>query len=675
LVALAFGLMVAASALLAWAGPPAPGAPASSTATTGPGLLLLALPLVALVGGTGVLIIGRYPRNALGWMFVGFAVLTGLATLTYAYGYAGLVARPGSLPGAGPVELLGELLWLPMIAIQAVGMLVLFPEGRPVSAARRRLLALGASGVAAGSLGALVEPTLYAVKMENPLSIGSPTLSGTLLVIGSVCVLASALGAAVSLIRRFRRSRGDDRLQMKWFVYAAGLVLAVEIPLFFLETWSVWVQALFALSLALLPLAVGVGILRHRLFDIDLVVSKAFVYGSLAAFIALVYVAIAVGVGTLIGSRGSPALSAAAAAVVALAFQPVRRSAQRIANRLVYGERASPYEVLSGFSDMLADSYSVEDVLPRMARVIAEGTGAAGVTIWLAATTDLRPVAAWPSAVEPAEPAPSIGALPDHAFQVRHQGGLLGAITVAMAPSEPMTSAKERLVDGLAAQAGLVLSNVRLVEELRESRRRIVSAQDERAKKLERNIHDGAQQQLVALAVKLKLADALVGRDEGRAHGLLAELHAETNRALEDLRDLARGIYPPLLADKGLASALESQARKYQTPVAVASDGIGRYPQEVEAAVYFSCLEALQNVAKYAQASSATIRLAQADGTLTFEVTDDGVGFDPGAASHGSGLQGITDRLAALGGELEVRSAPGDGTTVAGRVPVEGGSR
>jgi signal transduction histidine kinase len=239
-----------------------------------------------------------------------------------------------------------------------------------------------------------------------------------------------------------------------------------------------------------------------------------------------------------------------------------------------------------------------------------------------------------------------------------------------MPANDPMTPAKERLIRDLAAQAGLVLRNAKLIEDLRASRQRLVAAQDQERRRIERNIHDGAQQQLVALAVKLKLADALVGRDEERAHAMLADLQVETNQTLEDLRDLARGIYPPLLADKGLAAALENQSRKSTVPVSVETDGIGRYPQEAEAAVYFSCLEALQNVAKYAGATKATVRLAQTNGSLTFEVSDDGIGFDPAAASRGSGLQGIADRLAALGGELEVRSAPGDGTTVAGRLPI-----
>ena len=162
----------------------------------------------------------------------------------------------------------------------------------------------------------------------------------------------------------------------------------------------------------------------------------------------------------------------------------------------------------------------------------------------------------------------------------------------------------------------------------------------------------------------------MVDRDPARAGALLDTLQGAATDALEDLRDLARGIYPPLLADRGLATALEAQARKAIVPVTVKADGVGRFPADVESAVYFSCLEALQNVAKYAQASGATIRLTNGSGELRFEIRDDGRGFDPSATNYGTGLQGIADRLAALGGELVVTSAPGDGTAVAGRLPV-----
>ncbi len=255
-------------------------------------------------------------------------------------------------------------------------------------------------------------------------------------------------------------------------------------------------------------------------------------------------------------------------------------------------------------------------------------------------------------------------------FAVRHQGSLLGVLDLTMPANDPMNTQKEQLVRDVAGQAGLLLRNVGLLEDVRESRRRIVSAQDERARTLERNIHDGAQQQLVALTVKLRLAEQLVERDPGGARELLGALQVEATAALEDLRDLARGIYPPLLADEGLGAALQAQARKSMVPVTLEIEEIGRYSQEIESAIYFSCLEALQNVAKYANASLVTIALARADGHLTFSVADDGAGFDTGSTTQGSGLRGIEDRLDALGGTVRIESSKGAGTTVGGSVPI-----
>jgi signal transduction histidine kinase len=203
---------------------------------------------------------------------------------------------------------------------------------------------------------------------------------------------------------------------------------------------------------------------------------------------------------------------------------------------------------------------------------------------------------------------------------------------------------------------------------MRASRRRIVTAQDERAKQLERNLHDGAQQQLVALGVQLSLVSRIAARESPAMAETLEGLRAQATDALENLRDLARGIYPPLLADQGLVVALEAQARKAALPVEVEGEGIGRYPPEVEAAIYFCCLEALQNVAKYANASTARMRLEDQDGMVSFIVTDDGLGFDPAHTPLGTGLQGMKDRLEALGGRLMVDSSPGAGTSVFGAI-------
>jgi signal transduction histidine kinase len=232
-----------------------------------------------------------------------------------------------------------------------------------------------------------------------------------------------------------------------------------------------------------------------------------------------------------------------------------------------------------------------------------------------------------------------------------------------------MNPSKERLIRDLAAQAGLVLRNVRLIQDLRASRQRLVAAQDEERRKLERDLHDGAQQQLVALSVQLKLARTMLDRDPTTVGGMLDSLQTSATDALADLRDLARGIYPQLLADRGLAAAIEAQAGKSAVPTTVRSHDVGRYPREVETAVYFSCLEALNNVAKYSQASGATVSLAQTNGALTFTVSDDGVGFDAAGAARGTGLQGMADRIDAIGGSLLVRSTPGSGTTVTGSVP------
>jgi signal transduction histidine kinase len=294
--------------------------------------------------------------------------------------------------------------------------------------------------------------------------------------------------------------------------------------------------------------------------------------------------------------------------------------------------------------------------------------------IWLDLGSELRPTAAWPTdarAVPIALPDQSIPEELDgmRAFAVRHQGEILGAIGVGKPSSDPISPADERLVGDLAGQAGLVLRNVRLIEDLLASRQRLVAAQDQERRRIERNIHDGAQQQLVALAVKVRLAEQMVTRDPEKAVALLSELGGHVQETLDDLRDLARGIYPPLLADQGLVAALEAQARKSAIPVAVSPNGVGRYPQEVEGGVYFCVLEALQNVAKYAHARSVDVRLVASKGSLAFEVADDGRGFDPATAS-GSGLTNMRDRLEALRGSLVIRSSPGSGTTIVGRVPV-----
>jgi signal transduction histidine kinase len=650
------------------------------------GLIFLAM------GLTGALIASRRPDNAIGWILVGSALVITLAYVTSAAAVYSYETNPGSIPGARWLAWVGTWAWQAGIGPILSYLFLLFPDGRlpsprwrPVGWAAGILIAIVAV------LGAIDPNAELFPDIENPLGLDAAgeAISAAIGFAFMILVVVGVLSAA-SLVVRFRRAAGDEREQIKWLAYA-GIVVTVWIVVStigeatgnqaLLDSWLITV--LNVMAFLALPAAVGIALLRYRLYDVDVVIRKTVVVAILAAFMTIVYVGVVVGIGALAGTATDGPLPIVAAVVIAVAFQPVRARASRLANRLVLGERASPYEVLSAFSERLSGAYATEDLLPRMARILGEGTGARRAEVWLRVGDSLRPAAAWPGGVE-ADSVPvalTDGELPaldgSRALAVRHEGELLGAIAVTKPPSEPLSHEEEQLLEHLAAQAGLVLRNARLTEELRArlvelqaSRQRIVAAQDEERRRLERNLHDGAQQQLVALAVKQRLAENFVGRDPEKAVALLSELQQDTTAALENLRDLARGIYPPLLADKGLATALGSQAGKAAVPTTVDSDGIGRYPQETEAAVYFCCLEAMQNVAKYADASRVVLSLRESDEALVFAVQDDGKGFDPAAAPRGAGMQNMSDRLEALGGSLEVRSAPGDGTTVTGRIPI-----
>jgi len=617
----------------------------------------------------GFVLASRRPGNRMGWLFLAAGLALGLGSFANPYALHALVAEPGSLAAGRLMAWLSNWIFVIQVALLAF-LLLLFPTGRLRS--RRWLPAAWfvAGAYTLTGLSQLVRATRVWSDPFSPFPHGQ--LPGALAVI-QILLPATLVISVAAVVVRFARSSGDERLQLKWFATAAVLVVAAMIPA--IVTNSVVATVLQNLAFLGLYAAVGIAVLKYRLYEIDVVISKAVLYGTLAAFITAVYVGLVAGVGTLVGNQRSPLLSALAATVVAVAFQPVRQRAGRLANRVVYGKRATPYQVLSDFARRIGGAYASEDVLPQMAQIVAAGTGAERVVVWLRVAGELQPEASSDGGPPPA-PLPLEGqAMPslpgaDVGVPVIHQGELLGAISIRMPRGEPLRPAGEQLVADVASQAGLALSNAGLVEDLRASRQRLVAAQDEERRRLERNLHDGAQQDLVALAIKLRLAGAAADEDPAQAKEIIGELQADAAAALENLRDLARGIYPPLLADLGLVAALNAQARKSPVPVAVEADGVGRLPQDTEAAVYFCCLEALQNMAKYARATQARIRLQAEDGTLCFTVSDDGAGYDARRTAMGSGQRNMADRLAALDGRLEVRSAPGQGTVVTACLPL-----
>jgi len=465
---------------------------------------------------------------------------------------------------------------------------------------------------------------------------------------------------------------------------------AAETPLFIGAEFSgketaVAAFRIFRIVFAVIPIALFIGIVRFRLWEIDRVINRGLVYGALAAFITSVYLAVVVGLGSLIGGdqRLSLVLSVAVTAVLAAAFHPLRDRARKLANRLVYGKRATPYEMLAELSERVGEAYALEEVIPEMAIALAEATGAKRAEIWLRVGDELSLSASWPGMDHQRLTKKLVGhELPefadaDRAVAVTHHGELLGALTVIQAPGRRLTPVEERLLNDVAAQAGLVLRNAQLTAELqnrlsdlRRSRQRIVAAQDAERRRLERDIHDGAQQHLVALSMKLRQVQELAGKDPSATKVLLEELQADTGDALQTLRDLARGIYPPVLADKGLVQALEAHARRCPVPVSIDVGRVSRHDADVEAAVYFCCLEAIQNAVKHSGRGPIEVVLEELNERLGFRVTDSGPGFDPELASSGTGLQHMEDRVAAVGGALEIRASVNGPVVVEGWIPV-----
>lgn len=404
------------------------------------------------------------------------------------------------------------------------------------------------------------------------------------------------------------------------------------------------------------------------------------VLAGLTAFVVVVYVLVVLGGGALIGHTSSPdlLLSVLATAAIALAFDRVQSSLERVATGLVYGDKSPPLDVWKRFSSTVTGSYPTQELPSRMAQVLAEGTGARSTEVWLLVQGRSVLAATWP----PGSPGAVDGTPGVRSRDVRYGGEELGRLVVQA--DAPLTDVEQRLFAGLADQAGLVLRSARLqaelearitelarrAAELQLSRQRLVDLQDERRRLLERDIHDGAQQHLVALAVNLRLAQSLSERAPERAREILAAQARATHDAVQTLVRLSRGIYPPLLVERGLVPALEAVAETSPVPMSVMATGVDRLPANLESAAYFSCLEAVQNAVKHAAATEVMITVRGDASAVSLSVTDDGAGFDVEAVTHGEGLANMRDRVESVGGTLITESEPGAGTQVRVHLPV-----
>lgn len=627
--------------------------------------------------------IRRQPRNgavwAVGWSGLFQAVTQALAAaitvwlVVDRYGSEAVADYRSTADLAPSIDFfvwLGAWSWVPALGLMLGFAFLLFPDGRLPSPRWRGVAWLAAASMTGATIGLLVSSEDVANTSELPLitQLSMPFLG--------LAVLAS-IG---SVFLRYRHADGDQRHQLRWMAFVGAIFggLFVVSFAFDLASEPSGGGLTQATTLATLPLLVGgyaVAILKYRLYDVDVVISKSVTYLGLATAITLIYSAVVVGPLLILGKsdEGGPGLvlPIVATAMVAVLFEPIRSRMRRWANRLVYGNRSTPHEVLSTVTARLAEAAAGSGP-SDLARLLAEGTGAERAIVWLRSGDSLHPEGSWPDDKSEALEAVVVGDLIDdecsESRAVLHGDHLIGSISITKPTSDPVTPTDRELLSDVAGGAGLLLRNISLnrqLEEragqLRQSRRRLIAAQDTERHRLERNLHDGAQQQVVALKVKLGIAKTIAEREGAEEIAALASALADqTQQAVDSLRGLAHGIYPPLLEAEGLEPALRAVERSVGNSLAVETRGLGRYPRDVEATAYFVVVEAAEQ-ARMSGSSFVRANLHDQSGELVIEIEHDG-------RTTNDTMAMMADRIDVLGGHTVVEDSESL-TRITGRLP------
>lgn len=668
------------------------GALEASHVAVGPGRVLACL-LVAAWSAAAVFAAARRPRETLSWIMAGGALAGGVATLG-----AGIAGQSGA-------RTLGEVLQAFTVSLLvAIGLhLVLgLPDGALEHGARRGIVIAGY--VVAVGMGAY----LYTQRPNVPL---------TALVIAVGVAGAIGLVGYVSRCRAARTAQARARLQ--WVAWGVVVAAAISLGGWVLNVLLSWPEPIAAVAVAstlLVPFALALAASDQLAVRIDRLLVHSITLAGLVGLVGASYLLIVLGLGraptgsekTLLG------LSMLAAGVAALLWVPARERLTELATRRVYGEGHAPDEVLRTFGSRLTRALPFDELLLQLAESLKATMNLEVAEVWTRGAGRLERAVSVPDrgpAVIPLGPeeetvvahagvsgpgwaqvwlpAVLVGLTEPvlRVAPVTNSGELLGLIVVRRAEGAlPFNEADDLALTELARQVGLALHNVKLdsalqesldavrrqADELRASRARIVEATDTERRRIERDLHDGAQQHLVALAVGVRLARQFADTDAEQAKSMLDQIGLDLQDAVQELRNLAHGIYPPLLMDRGLPDALRAAAGRAALATSVEAENVGRYPQQVEAAVYFCCLEALQNAGKHAgENASALVTVREVEGALLFEVADDGAGFDlSSGAQRGHGFVNMSDRVGAFGGSVTVDSAPGHGTKISGRIPL-----
>jgi signal transduction histidine kinase len=650
----------------------------------------------ALVAGTWIALAAGHPDDV-AWMLVGVAPM-------YVAGLILGFRRPGQrvafwLIAGGALSAVGDCLagaitdlpavagsasaWLVLLiaecvnnlsVVAGIGLIGLFPTG--VAQSRAERVVLGTSALVA----VLVPVALVASSQTPPAGlfqtaeqgIVSPLFTQALRPAEPVLAAlqftfpAWIFSGLVLLYLRYRRSTQADRRRIRWLLLGGGSALIVFVAVSVVGTFgsgtfaAICVWVLWVAGLVLFLGALAVALADDGVLGIDQAARRSVIYRALWALIAVVYVAAATALGILASRYLSVGAAMLLAVGAALAFQPAQRRLERLADRWVFGQRLDGYAVITRFGALLEMTPGAANLLQRLADAIRQGLALEWVRVRLNAETAAAGLV------------PGTAADPAYVVPLVHAGITLGRIECGPRHDGPLLDEDHRVLAHLAGQAATAASNMRLTAELTASRARIAHAQDAERQRIQRDLHDGAQQDVVALTAKLALARERLRRGEPRADQALAELQRDLGDLLATLREFAHAIHPPVLADQGLLEAIEAQAARLPLEVVIEADpalrGV-RYPAHIETTTWYVVAEALTNTVKHARAERVLVALAQPDGHLTVEVRDDGCGFDP-AAPRGLGLAGLADRVSIVHGALRISSQPGQGTTLHAEIPL-----
>lgn len=625
------------------------------------------------ISAVGALAVRHHPRNAAAWLLgvSGTTILMGLLASQYAT--YGLLVAPGV-----PAARLSA--WVQSWLVQTSAwlfplLLLLFPTGRLPSPRWRPVAAamLAAMGVAfaADALrpGRVESKSFELLPVDNPFGIPS---AGELLdavnAASRAAYALAALLAVASLVVRYRRCGGKERLQLEWVGFGA-LVLGASVVVFIVigavgpvnrNTRLLATLVLLAGALAV-AVAVGVAMVRHQLFDVDLLINRTVVYLTMSALVAILYVAAVTVLGTRLGGSGlGPSLLATG--VVAVVFQPARERVQRAVNRMMYGERGDPYAVLARLGRSLESAVAPDTVLPDVVRTIAETLALPYVAIDVGDAGQARVA--------------SHSRAPDslHVIPLTFHGEDVGRLLLGpRSADEPFSPAEQRLLADLARQVGVAVHAVRVTLDLRRSRERVVSAREEERRRIGRDLHDGLGPALAGVTLGLQAARNVVRAEPQTAESLLDGLIGDTQAAVADVKRLSSALHRPALNRLSLRPVLDEQIRKLAARADLhvvfdVPEPLPPLPAAVEVAVYRVALEAVTNVVRHARARTCSVAISLTD-AVQLEVTDDGVGMPPDARP-GVGLSSMRERAEELAGSCVVGPGAAGGTRVHARFPV-----